>query len=260
MRHGFLIGTVVVLAAAMPVGAQDFLGPLEELVEGIAAPAEPVTAVEEAEPVEAPPLPRPRPEEPAEVEAEPEDVAEPEPERVYQAACPALLDGRVMGQMLPPISEGVCQARSPLEITAVAVAGRTVPLSSSVTAECGTAEAFASWVGEVDRSAGIAEVLTGTSYMCRNRVGDGDGFISEHGFANAIDVVGFTLADGTGISVETDWDAATSPAGKILRQAHGAACGRFTTVLGPEANAEHADHFHLDLGCHGQSCTARICE
>jgi hypothetical protein len=261
MRQVFLLGTVMIFAAATPAGAQDFLGPLEELVDGIAAPAEPV-AIEESETVDTPPLPRPRPEEAveAEVEAEPEVAAEPEPERVYQTACPALLDGRVVGQMLPPISDGVCQARSPLEITAVAVAGRTVPLSSPVTVECGTAEAFVDWVGEVDRAAGIAEVLTGTSYMCRNRVGDGDGFVSEHGFANAIDVLGFTLSDGTGISVEADWDAATSPAGKLLRQAHGAACGRFTTVLGPEANAEHADHFHLDLGCHGQSCTARICE
>ncbi len=94
--------------------------------------------------------------------------------------------------------------------------------------------------------------------MCRNRYSAADGFVSEHGFANALDVVGFTLDNGQTITVDGDW--AGTPEGRLLRLAHGAACGRFTTVLGPEANADHKDHFHLDLGCHGQSCTAQICE
>ncbi|MBA4782458.1 MAG: extensin family protein [Rhizobiales bacterium] len=34
---------------------------------------------------------------------------------------------------------------------------------------------------------------------------------------------------------------------------------RFTTVSGPDVNAQHRDHLHLDLGCHGASCTALIC-
>ena len=31
-------------------------------------------------------------------------------------------------------------------------------------------------------------------------------------------------------------------------------------LLGPEANALHRDHLHLDLGCHGARCVARLCE
>jgi hypothetical protein len=96
--------------------------------------------------------------------------------------------------------------------------------------------------------------------MCRNRVSDENGFISEHGFANAVDLTGFTLENGTTISVQDDWMPATTPEGKLLRQSHGAACGHFATVLGPEANADHEDHLHLDLGCHGKTCTAQICE
>jgi hypothetical protein len=96
--------------------------------------------------------------------------------------------------------------------------------------------------------------------MCRNRNNAAAGFTSEHGFANAVDVTGFTLADGRTIAVEGDWLPATAPEGRLLRLAHDAACAGFTTVLGPEANAEHRDHLHLDLGCHGASCTARICE
>jgi hypothetical protein len=106
----------------------------------------------------------------------------------------------------------------------------------------------------------IEEVVTGTSYMCRPRVGGGEAFTSEHGFANAVDVVGFNLGDGRMVSVKENWMPAASPEGKLLRQSHGAACGTFTTVLGPEANADHEDHLHLDLGCHGQTCTAQICE
>jgi hypothetical protein len=34
---------------------------------------------------------------------------------------------------------------------------------------------------------------------------------------------------------------------RFLRQAHAAACKHFGTVLGPEANDAHKNHFHLDM-------------
>jgi hypothetical protein len=37
------------------------------------------------------------------------------------------------------------------------------------------------------------------------------------------------------------------PKGQFLREIHEAACGTFGTVLGPEANEAHRDHFHLDM-------------
>ena len=42
---------------------------------------------------------------------------------------------------------------------------------------------------------------------------------------------------------------APGPNGKaaFLRAAHKAACGIFSTVLGPEANRDHNNHFHLDM-------------
>jgi hypothetical protein len=284
----------------LPASAQDFLKPLEELVETIAPrrapPAQPAPAAPKPDPqaVEAtenpPPIPRPRPEtledeaaeqpagavdvdaetpaEPAPAEPEPE-VAAPPPEtpgRVYQGACPALLRGDVVGDMLEPIAEGICGERSPLSITAVNVNGRQIAFSGAVITNCAMAGALADWVGAVDAYANaaldspIATLETGTSMMCRGRNGNDEADLSEHGFANALDVTGFTLADGRTIRVEADWLPASSPQAKLLRQAHGAACGRFTTVLGPEANDAHEDHFHLDLGCHGKTCTAQICE
>jgi hypothetical protein len=84
--------------------------------------------------------------------------------------------------------------------------------------------------------------------------------VSEHGFANALDVVGFSLQDGRTMALPDGWSEPLAPAGRLLRFAHGAGCAHFTTTLGPEANALHADHLHLDLGCHGQRCLARLCE
>ena len=84
--------------------------------------------------------------------------------------------------------------------------------------------------------------------------------VSEHGFANALDVIGFRLADGCAVTLSDDWTDPLASAGRLLRFAHDAGCANFTTTLGLEANALHADHLHLDLGCHGKTCTARLCE
>lgn len=243
-----------------------------------AADAPAVVEEESAAPV---PLPRPVPETrapDAEQSAEPEAVEpavapEPAPEtaealddRVYQTACPAVLLGLVEAEANPPLVEDQCGERSPLTVTAVLANGHMVPLSSPLTTNCAMASALPAWVSAVDGYATSAlksplgEVVTGTSYMCRKRNNASEGFVSEHGFANAVDVTGFTLEDGRSIGVEGDWMPAGEPEGRLLRFAHDAGCTGFTTVLGPEANALHHDHLHLDLGCHGKSCTARICE
>lgn len=300
IMHAPSLALIAVLAAAQPLAAQDIFRPIQDLVEELVpprsqprpaprpvAPPAPTPADERPvvsadEPADRPPLPRPRPEdmdddmaiEPTPeagdgdpvVEAEKEALAEPQPDRIYQTACPALLSGAVIGEMLLPIEEGMCGARSPLLLSGVFVHGREIGFSSPVTTNCAMAGALADWAGEVDAYAGaaldspIATLETGTSMMCRNRNGVSGGFMSEHGFANALDIVGVTLMDGREIAVEADWLPAAAPAGKLLRQAHAAACARFTTVLGPDANAEHDDHLHLDLGCHGQACMAQICE
>lgn len=273
-----LLLALAALAAAPPAApAQDLLEPIEELVEQMLPEAEPHPGPAPRPPApelgaEEPPLPRQRPE--TEVEDAPEPVTapapapepEPEPDRVYRTACPAVILGLVEAEALPPLSEGACGERSPLSVSAVLVRGRMLPLSSPVVTNCAMAMSLPGWLEDVDGYAGamleseLAGVTTGTSYMCRMRNNGSAGLTSEHGFANALDVVGFTLADGRRITVEADWLPATAPAGRLLRLAHDAACGSFTTVLGPEANAEHEDHLHLDLGCHGERCVARLCE
>jgi hypothetical protein len=228
-----------------------------------------------------PPIPRPRPAELAspaddpirpawtireDADAPPEAPVAEAPPRDYRVACPAALQGRVEARMLPPIEDGQCGARSPLEVTGVLANGRMVPLSSGITTDCGMATALPEWIEAIDSylmardNTQVAELVVGTSYMCRNVNNASGGNLSFHAFADAIDVTGFRLEDGRTVTVEGDWGEATSPEGRLLRYAHGAACSHFTTVLGPEANALHRDHFHVDLGCHGKTCTARLCE
>ena len=190
--------------------------------------------------------------------AAPETVVEP---RVYQVACPAVLEGKVEAKALPPIADMAgtrqCGAQSPLEVTGVLANGRMVPVSGGVITDCGMASAMPEWISAVDsylkarENTQVSEVIVGTSYMCRNVNNASDGNLSFHSFADAVDVTGLRLEDGRTVTVEGDWADPLSSEGRLLRYAHDAACSQFTTVLGPEANALHHDHFHVDLGCHG---------
>jgi hypothetical protein len=71
----------------------------------------------------------------------------------------------------------------------------------------------------------------------------------------------FGLAPPSRLGGPKPVDSASSDAadGKaaFLRAAHGAACAIFKTVLGPEANKAHKNHFHLDMS---QRKSAAICE
>lgn len=217
---------------------------------------------------EAPPLPSPRPTglPPSAPESEAPTSADAAPEpQVYQTACPAVLSGTVIATSLLLIDDGVCQARSPLAVTGLHVGGREVKFSTPAIVACPLAGQLAEWVSRVDAHAGvmftspIAELLVGTSYDCRQRNNEMGAKVSEHGFADAVDITGFRLENGTLLSLPEDW-AGDGAEARALRYAHDAACGLFTTVLGPDANEEHRDHIHLDLGCHGARCTFRICE
>jgi hypothetical protein len=204
--------------------------------------------------------------------AEPAEPTEPPveepaaPPRDYQVACPAVLNGEVTASALPPIHEKMCGLQSPLSLEAVVANGRSVPLNAPVTTDCGMATALPGWIGDVDRwlmateKTRIETINVGTNYACRNVNNAEGGNLSFHAFGDAMDVVGFTLEDGRTISVDTAWPGTVEQGSRIIRFAHDAACTHFTTVLGPEANALHHDHLHLDLGCHGQRCTARLCE
>ena len=101
------------------------------------------------------------------------------------------------------------------------------------------------------------------SYACRNiNRGEGapsdapTGSRSRHATADALDIAGFTLEGGQRITVLGDWKAAGVAAptnsqarqAQLLADAHAGACRFFPGVLGPDYNAAHRDHFHLETG------------
>ncbi|MDZ4276993.1 MAG: extensin family protein [Erythrobacter sp.] len=135
----------------------------------------------------------------------------------------------------------------------MALAGDRAPLNvSNIGAvRCGTAKAFNDWARfGVDRAARqilgspVARIETMGSYSCRNVAGTERR--SAHARAEAIDVSGFVLADGRRIVLQRDWDGRDAATREFLRVVHKSACKRFGTVLGPEYNAAHKDHFHLE--------------
>lgn len=83
------------------------------------------------------------------------------------------------------------------------------------------------------------------SYSCRRMYGRGQGDFSEHATADAIDVAAFVLKDGRQVSVLNDWKAEGKDA-DFLHVVRDGACDLFSTVLSPDYNAAHRDHFHLD--------------
>lgn len=124
-------------------------------------------------------------------------------------------------------------------------------LSNLGAVKCQTAKAFNAWTRfGVDRAARqilgspLARIETMGSYACRNIFGTSRR--SAHATGNAIDVSGFVLADGRRITLKGDWSSGTKEEREFLRVVHRSACKRFGTVLGPEYNRAHEDHFHLE--------------
>lgn len=94
------------------------------------------------------------------------------------------------------------------------------------------------------RGGGLVGIRVAAHYACRTRNSRPGGKLSEHAKGNAIDISEFILADGSRISVLTGWNGKD---GEVLRRLHKSACGPFGTVLGPNADRFHKDHFHFDV-------------
>lgn len=146
---------------------------------------------------------------------------------------------------------GNCGADTPLRVSAVPVSG--VEFSSPVPLTCPTTLSVGRWLVDVVQPAAYAafgqsvqSMLVMGSYSCRTIMRNPRASMSEHAYANALDVAGFILQDGTRVTVKRDWRAPDSRS-QFLRQVHAGACGMFSTTLGPEANAAHENHLHIDM-------------
>ena len=138
-----------------------------------------------------------------------------------------------------------CGVDDPVLVTSVS----GITLSEAATLDCPTAKALDNWTREAVRPAfaaqgGLRRLTVAGSYECRPRNRQAGAKLSEHSLGHAIDISAFQLQDGTQVSVQKGWNSVLH--GKTLRSLHAQACGPFGTVLGPDSDAFHADHFHLD--------------
>lgn len=157
-----------------------------------------------------------------------------------------------------------CGAHRPFQMTA-ADQGR-VSLKPPAMMRCPMVPAVERWVQLVVEPAArahlgspLVELKIAASYSCRPMNNVNGGRLSEHGHANALDVSQFHLADGRVITVKSGWNGDIRERA-FLRAVHRGACQEFTTVLGPEHDSNHHDHFHVDLARHGRDGMMRICK
>ncbi len=145
---------------------------------------------------------------------------------------------------------GGCQ-----QIGTVQISDIGIPVTNLGPVTCPLARAMTHWVREavqpaarVWMSSQVTKVETLGSYSCRPVNGVAGNKLSEHAFANAVDVSGFDFANGRQVTVLAAWNGQDPDGHDFIRAAFGSGCRHFTKILGPQANALHANHFHLDMG------------
>lgn len=165
--------------------------------------------------------------------------------------CRALLDrGGVAYVAMKPGGADQCAYSDAVRLKRDADAIALSP--ASVAPSCPVAAALKLWEWHVVQPAAqriygqpVRSLRHFGSYSCRRLYGRSAGDFSEHATADAIDIAAFVLADGRQVSVLNDWKG-TGKDAAFLRAVRDGACDLFSTVLSPDYNAAHRDHFHLD--------------
>jgi hypothetical protein len=186
------------------------------------------------------PAPKPRASGPRRIDA---------PPTAETRQCLADLDGYAIQYRTLPGQDygGGC-----IVVGAVQLLDIGVPVTGINAMRCPLARNFSNWVRFAVAPAArqmlgsdLIRIESYGTFNCRPIAGSGR--LSEHGLANAVDIATFVLADGRRVSVLNGWRG-RSDEQQFLRTVFKSACRRFTTALGPEYNAAHANHFHLDMG------------
>ncbi|MCP5088267.1 MAG: extensin family protein [Rhodobacteraceae bacterium] len=149
--------------------------------------------------------------------------------------------GRVSGKI-----KG-CRISNPVKVTEI----DGVKLTREALIGCDAAKSLYTWVNRSAKptvgrkGGGLAKIQVIAGYSCRTRNSKRGAKLSEHAKGNAIDIAGFVLKNGKVLSVERDWRSGSKS--RTLKKLHKSACGPFGTVLGPNADRYHRDHFHFDV-------------
>jgi hypothetical protein len=216
-----------------------------------------------------PPLPPVRP---PDLQREPDRPAPaalpPAPSAPASGACLAKLRAdRVEAEAIaePAATLADCGIAEPVRLTSIGLAGgATLDLPGRPTLDCAFAATFAEFARDVTAPLGVSmlgspvvALDTGPGYACRGRNQVQGAKTSAHGEGVAIDVAAILLADKRRVAIAEQAGAEETLFVRTMRRA---ACGWFTTVLGPGSDPSHATHLHLDTLRHGATDNYRICE
>jgi hypothetical protein len=180
---------------------------------------------------------------------------------------------------LAPIKQGLCGAPAPILLKSLG-SDPKVELDPPAIMTCQLARALNTWLDKTVQPKAEALFVSPVaklhnSYACRNRYHDAYQPLSEHALANAIDISDFVLASGERITVLESWPKypftpplplpnpvrvaamgaivpmasviSADQKSKFVKYLHDDACQTFGTVLGPDANEAHKNHFHFDM-------------
>jgi hypothetical protein len=216
-----------------------------------------------------PPLPPPRPPElgaPAKSTDPPALPPQPpKAEATFTCLAKLITDGAsAEAATAPPISAEGCGIAEPIRLSSITTEGETVSLPDHPLIACAFASVLADYVrlivaplGQATLHARVAAIETGPGYDCRTQDRIAGAKISAHAKGLAVDFMAITLADKRRILVERQTGAEETSYFRAIRTA---ACGWFTTVLGPGSDAYHANNMHMDIEPHGSSGSYRICQ
>lgn len=148
-----------------------------------------------------------------------------------------------------------CRIRQPVRLSTISTNDGPVSLTGNPVVACELALSLAQWTRNVAAPAAkrhvkrrLTALRTGPGFQCRRRNRRKGGKLSEHGLGNAIDIMGFRFADEgkrKGFAVRGRLPRRFK---KFQREVRKAACGPFTTTLGPGSDRYHGDHLHFDHG------------
>ncbi len=132
----------------------------------------------------------------------PEEIA------AAQARCTAILKGiDAVAEPQPPLREGACGAPAPIRLISLGKSPQ-VAFSPPALVDCELAGALAGWLkNDVQPLAAkrlgakIVRIEVMSDYSCRTSAGRGAKHLSEHAFANALDIGAFVTEKGNAASV-----------------------------------------------------------
>ena len=133
------------------------------------------------------------------------------------AECHALLDKiDVDVSYLQPLHDGECGTPQPVLLKSFGKSHR-ITVNPPATIDCPMVAKLAAWLelkvepaAEKQLGSRVVALANATSYACRRRNNSAAGPLSEHAYANALDVAEFRLEDGRSVVVAKNW-------GKTLR-------------------------------------------